>query len=29
VTQVQTTIHLAAEPAALAEIAKRLLRATL
>lgn len=29
VTQVQTTIHLSAEPAALAEIAKRLLRATL
>jgi hypothetical protein len=29
VTQVQTTIHLAAEPAALAEIAKKLLRATL
>jgi len=29
VTQVQTTIHLAAEPAALAEIAKRLLRAKL
>ena len=29
VTQFQTTIHLAAEPAALAEIAKRLLRATL
>ena len=29
VTQVQTTIHLAAEPAALAEIAKKLLRAKL
>src|SRR6185369_12942599 len=29
VTQFQTTIHLAAEPAALAEIAKKLLRATL
>jgi hypothetical protein len=29
VTQVQTTVHLSAEPAALAELAKRLLRATL